>query len=116
MSTPIARTTAQQPSTIASQKKPEAQRIDGALPALETESTRSTEVSIEELNDRIKQINSTIKTYGVVFEISDSNQEVITRVVDSESGEILRQFPSETVLHIAEQLEDLAGLLVRDTV
>jgi len=37
---------------------------------------------------------------------------VVTRIVDRESGEVIRQIPSEEVLRVAERLGEVQGRLL----
>lgn len=37
---------------------------------------------------------------------------MVTRIIDRESGEVLRQIPAEEVLEIAERLNELQGRLI----
>ncbi len=56
---------------------------------------------VEELNRFVKARQAQIE-----FEIDDSNARVITKIVDVNTREVLRQIPNEEVLRIAEALSD----------
>jgi len=47
------------------------------------------------------------------FSIDDSTGEVVVKVVDSESGKLIRQMPSEEVLKLAKQLDDMRSLMFK---
>lgn len=64
-----------------------------------------------DLVEPIQRINEVLRQYGVEFELNDTSR-VITRIVDRETGDVLRQIPSEEVLAIAERLEELQGNLI----
>ncbi|MEN7530329.1 flagellar protein FlaG [Cupriavidus sp. DL-D2] len=49
---------------------------------------------------------------GVRFEIDQDTNRVITKVVDKETGELIRQLPSEEVLRFAHVIDKLQGLFV----
>ncbi|MBP0619895.1 flagellar protein FlaG [Cupriavidus consociatus] len=49
---------------------------------------------------------------GLRFEIDETTHRVITKVVDKESGELIRQMPTEEVLRIARAIDKLQGLFV----
>ncbi|RZT30837.1 flagellar protein FlaG [Cupriavidus agavae] len=49
---------------------------------------------------------------GVRFEIDQDTNRVITKVVDKETGELIRQLPSEEVLRFARVIDKLQGLFV----
>ncbi|ACO78957.1 Flagellar protein [Azotobacter vinelandii CA] len=83
-----------------------AAQAEGAQPGL---------VAREELVEPLKRINEVLSSYGVEFHLSEPGQRVVTEIVDRESGEVIRQIPSEEVLRIAENLERLRGILLRET-
>lgn len=64
-----------------------------------------------DLVEPIQRINEVLRQYGVEFELNDTSR-VITRIVDRESGDVLRQIPAEEVLAIAERLDELRGNLI----
>ncbi|MGR2737477.1 flagellar protein FlaG [Billgrantia sp. Q4P2] len=64
-----------------------------------------------DLVEPIQRINEVLRQYGIEFELNDTSR-VITRIVDRESGDVLRQIPAEEVLAIAERLEELQGNLI----
>lgn len=45
------------------------------------------------------------------FSIDDSTGRVVVKVVATESGEVIRQIPSETALKLAQNLSDASSLL-----
>ena len=54
-----------------------------------------------------------MRHYGVEFHLQDFGRRVVTRIVDRESGEVIRQIPSEEMLRIAESLERMRGRLIQ---
>ena len=65
-----------------------------------------------DLVEPIQRINEVLRQYGVEFELNEMPSRVVTRIVDRETGDVLRQIPSEEVLAIAERLEELQGRLI----
>lgn len=45
------------------------------------------------------------------FSIDDSTGDLVVRVVDGESGTVVRQIPSEEILRLAERLDEMRSLL-----
>jgi len=45
------------------------------------------------------------------FSVDDSSGQVVVKVMDGESGELIRQIPSEDLLRLSERLEDMRSLL-----
>lgn len=64
------------------------------------------------LAEPLQRINEVMSQRGLEFDLSEESSRVITRVVDRESGEVIRQIPAEEVLRIAERLNELQGSLV----
>ena len=48
------------------------------------------------------------------FHIDDSTGRVVVQVIASDSGEVIRQIPSEEALQLAASLDDMRSMLVRE--
>ncbi|GAA5178685.1 MULTISPECIES: flagellar protein FlaG [Halomonadaceae] len=77
-----------------------------ASPADESSATQS------ELVEPLHRINAVMRSYGLEFDLQSYDSRVVTRVVDRESGDVIRQIPSEEVLRIAESLARMQGRLI----
>ncbi|WP_137821674.1 flagellar protein FlaG [Pseudomonas sp. D(2018)] len=47
------------------------------------------------------------------FDVDDSSGRVVVQVTDSESGDVIRQIPSEDALKLAESLSEMRSLLFK---
>jgi len=45
------------------------------------------------------------------FSVDDSTGDVVVRVIDGESGKVVRQIPSEEILRLTERLDEMRSLL-----
>jgi flagellar protein FlaG len=81
--------------------------IGAALPPAATSSEVSQAVS--RLNDYVQNLRRDLQ-----FRMDEDSNRVIVTVVDSESGEVIRQIPSDEVLAVARSLEHARGLLVNE--
>jgi flagellar protein FlaG len=45
------------------------------------------------------------------FSVDDSTGDVVVRVIDGDSGKIVRQIPSEEILRLTERLDEMRSLL-----
>ncbi|MBT2774545.1 flagellar protein FlaG [Halomonas sp. ISL-60] len=95
------------------------QRLENTLAQLATTNTQlkntdtaERKISTEELVEPIQRINEIMRPHGLEFELSEETSRVITRVVDRESGEVIRQIPAEEVLDIAKRLEEMQGRII----
>jgi flagellar protein FlaG len=69
-------------------------------------------LSRDELVEPIQRINEVMRHYGVQFELGEEQSRVVTRIVDRENGDVIRQIPSEEVLRVAERLGEVQGRLL----
>ncbi|WP_025821651.1 flagellar protein FlaG [Shewanella marina] len=53
---------------------------------------------------------------GIEFRVDEDSGRNVVSVLDQDSGEVLRQIPSEEALKMAEKLADVAGLLMKTEV
>jgi flagellar protein FlaG len=67
--------------------------------------------AIRELNDYVQSLRRTIN-----FEIDESSGRTIVRVLNQQTGELIRQIPSEEALAIARHLDAVQGVIVRKKV
>jgi len=93
------------------------QRLDDLLEKLPAAGSQLSEVqqsdpSAGELVEPVQRINEVMRERGLEFDISENNSRVITRVIDRDSGDVIRQIPAEEVLRIAEKLQELRGQFV----
>lgn len=68
----------------------------------------------EDLLKATQRVNETLRSYNVQFELQEDSSRVITRIIDQDTGDVIRQIPAEDVLRIAERLGELQGLLISE--
>ena len=66
----------------------------------------------------LAEINESLRmsSIGVQFEFDKDADTMIVKVVDVESGDLIRQMPSEEVVRMSKALGKLQGLLVHQAV
>lgn len=87
----------------------------GALPAAGSQLSQANadpSISAGALVEPIQRINNVMRPHGIEFDISDERSRIVTRVIDRDSGDVIRQIPAEEVLRIADSLESLQGQLI----
>ncbi len=87
------------------------EKVLGQLPQTEVEEKS---IKHEDLVKPVEQINAMLRRYGVQFDLSEKGARPITRIVDAETGEVIRQTPNEAVLRMSQRLEEVAGLLIKE--
>ena len=88
------------------QAKKDSKESDAVQPA-------SGAVSSDDLNSVVSDINAYAQTVqrGLSFNVDGDSGEVVVKVIDTDSGKLIRQIPSEELLKLAEQLEDIRSLM-----
>ena len=70
----------------------------------------------EQVQQAVQMINKTMQTFSRNLEFSVDDAAVgktVVKVVDKETGDVIRQIPSQETLNIARALDRLQGLLIR---
>jgi len=62
------------------------------------------------INDFLKSSSSNLQ-----FMVDVDTKKVVVRVVDSETNQLIRQIPSEEMVAISKALDQMTGLLVKQT-
>jgi flagellar protein FlaG len=70
---------------------------------------KETTASSSELRDAVSQINEFVQSVqrDLSFSMDEASGRTIIKVIDSESGKLVRQIPSEEVLALATYLQDV---------
>ncbi|BBE49942.1 Flagellar protein [Ferriphaselus amnicola] len=67
--------------------------------------------AVDKINSSMKEINSNLQ-----FSIDNDTKRVVVKVVESKTGEVIKQFPSEEALSIAKAIDRFQqGLLVKQS-
>lgn len=69
----------------------------------------------EQIKDALDQLNKALKTMsnGVQFALDDETQIRIAKLVDTQTNEIIRQFPAQELIDLAKALDKLHGSLIQ---
>jgi flagellar protein FlaG len=67
-----------------------------------------------QVEQAVRELNASLqaRSVGLQFEVDEDTDKVIIRVVDRDSGELIRQIPSEEAVRIAKMLGRAPGLLM----
>lgn len=87
-----------------------------AKPAKEVESAPAVEPQRAALEKAVTDIREFVQASqrNLDFSIDDATHRVVVKVIATDSGEVIRQIPSETALKLAQDLNK-AGSLLFDT-
>jgi flagellar protein FlaG len=69
----------------------------------------------EGLQQVVRQINDFLKSSAsnVQFTVDSQSDKVVVRIVDSQTNQLIRQFPSEEMLAISQSIDQMTGLLLQ---
>ena len=60
---------------------------------------------------RVLQENLKIDNFKLNFSVDKETRTIVVRVIDDETGEVIREIPPSEILAIAEEMEKLKGIL-----
>ena len=82
-----------------------------AVDLVQSEQVEQKQVQPEELLQQIKSLTED-GLYSVRFENDERSNGLIVKIVNRQSGEMIRQVPSEELLDLSVALDDLRGNIV----
>jgi len=67
----------------------------------------------QELEEAVERLNKMMESgkRGLAFSVDNKVNVTVVTVKDNNTGEVVRQIPSEAVLRVAHRIEDLKGIL-----
>ncbi len=73
--------------------------------------------SKEQISKAVESINKSIQVVAqnIEFSVDHDSKQVIVKVIDQQTKQVLRQIPNEEILEIAKSLDKLQGLLIKQT-
>lgn len=79
--------------------------------ALKKKEVDSNVISVEKLKSAAVEGNSILQAANrnLEFKVDDSTKRVVVKIVDSQTGETVRQIPSEEMLAFIKQMQELDG-------
>ncbi len=71
--------------------------------------------SAEEVNRAVSELNKAVQSFSqnLEFSVDTDAREVIVKVVDQQTKQVLRQIPSIEAVEIAKSLDKFQGLLIK---
>jgi flagellar protein FlaG len=87
----------------------QAQLPKGNSVLAETEARRVSEVTPEQIDQAVSEISEFVQAGNrqLNFSIDEDSNKQIVKVTDSQSGEVIRQIPSEEILELSDRLKEL---------
>lgn len=84
---------------------------------LDAERTEADKLSAAQTQNALQEVNKVMDalSISVRFQVDPEDQQMVIKVVDQDSGKVIRQFPSEEAVRISKALDNLKGLLFAQT-
>ena len=73
--------------------------------------------NLETIRTRLKEISASlnedmgIRSKRLKFSVDETTNRMLVKVVDKDSGKVIRQIPSEAILKVAHNLDALKGII-----
>lgn len=80
-------------------------------PAASQQPARSDEV--RKAANQVNEALTTTASSDLQFSVTGENKDVVVRVVDSQTKELIRQIPSEEMIAVSKAIDNLSGLLIQ---
>jgi flagellar protein FlaG len=83
--------------------------LSGSAPEKEQKQvdTSAMQLMADDLQNNLKLFHDV----NLKFSVNRASGQVVVAVTDEESGEIIRQIPSEEMVHLSTKLEEMMGLI-----
>jgi flagellar protein FlaG len=96
----------------------EADKVALAKSLTETEQSaavKDEQSEAEVLAEVVEQLSEvvTLMNKGLAFSVDEDSGSAIVKVMDIDTGDIIRQIPSDEALELAQKLQDVKGLLMK---
>lgn len=65
--------------------------------------------TVDELNNYVQNLHREIQ-----FSVDNDSNKTIIKVIDANTGEVIRQLPPDEMMRLVKRLDELEGLLVRE--
>jgi flagellar protein FlaG len=72
----------------------------------------------DELAGKVSELNALAQQMRreLQFTIEEDSGEMVVKIIDKETNEVIRQIPQEAIVELRKRLEDAAGVIFRDSV
>lgn len=108
----------QQPATQGSERLTKTEP-SSSLNKTETDVAESStqEVTREEVDNAVSKLNDFMQNTpqrNLSFSVDEDTKDLVVKVTDSTTMEVIKQMPTEEALAVAKQIESMLGLILND--
>ena len=93
------------------------QKAQPAKAAKSADAAEGAPPSREQVSDAVRKINEGMaaSSQSLEFAIDDDSKEIVVKIIDQGTREVVRQIPSVEALEIAKSIDKMRGLLISQT-
>lgn len=93
-----------------------AEQPNPVQPLAATPTAEEASITPEQVNQSVNRINEFFQQQqsNLNFSVDEESDQLIVKVVDSETDEVIRQFPTEQAIELSKKLEEVIGLIFND--
>jgi flagellar protein FlaG len=104
-----------EPENIFAARQAVTQQQAAAKEEEELEPNQQEALTRQKLQEGVKELREFVKPYNtsLAFSVDEESGELVVKVTDNETGDVIRQIPSEDALKLAQALDTLKGLFIR---
>jgi flagellar protein FlaG len=80
----------------------------------DTQNLKPEQINIEKLEDAVSKANDIAQLFyntHLNFSVDDKTKELVVRVIDEKTGEVIRQIPPEEMLRLIAHFDKIQSLL-----
>ncbi|SDK06197.1 flagellar protein FlaG [Ferrimonas sediminum] len=109
------------PELATEQQRNKAEQVE-AVAADAVTATARTEEKKEAFDERVAEATRGMNEFfdsinkEIRFHIDEDTDRSVVKVIEANSGDVIRQIPSEEVLELAARMSEASGLLVKDEI
>jgi flagellar protein FlaG len=91
---------------------------DGKQPATTTAAPAPVKADSSDVKQAVQELNAGFRSlnYHLQFSLDEKTDSVVVKLIDSDSGEVVRQIPPEEILRLRAYYKEQQGLLVNTAV
>ena len=97
------------------QKQQEVEQLSSGNPRVEEAAKAANIGALEETASELTEMMA-LSRKSIQFQVNDDSGKTVISVTDTNSGEIIRQIPSEEAIKLAEKFAEISGLLLKTEV
>jgi flagellar protein FlaG len=80
--------------------------------------TENAQLTVQEVAETVEALNSVMQQMqrGISFKVDDQSGRSIIQVIDRDSGDVIKQMPSQDLLKLINHMQEMQSILFDETV